>query len=59
MKKPIEGDNWFFVDESGDVTFFNRKGHYIVGTPNCSPILILGFVELQNPKSIRQAILEL
>jgi hypothetical protein len=23
VKEPLEGSNWFFVDESGDPTFYN------------------------------------
>lgn len=59
MKKPIEGDTWFFVDESGDPTYYDRKGNLIVGQAGCSPILMLGFIETQNPTSMRQAILDL
>ena len=32
MKTPQEGTNWFFVDESGDPTFYDRRGNLIVGT---------------------------
>ena len=31
MKTPIDGQNWFFVDESGDPTFYDGKGNLIVG----------------------------
>ena len=44
MKKPQSGSTWFFVDESGDPTFYDRKGNLIVGQPGCSPILILGLI---------------
>ena len=56
MKEPIEGTNWFFVDESGDATFYDPRGHVIVGQPGCSSILILGFIETIEPISIRQAV---
>lgn len=59
MKKPQKGQNWFFVDESGDPTFYDRHGNLIVGQPSCSPILILGFVEIPEPGSIRQSLLKL
>jgi hypothetical protein len=59
VKKPRPGTTWFFVDESGDPTFYDRKGNYIVGQPGCSPILILGFVETQDPEPMRRAILAL
>ncbi len=56
MKEPFEGSNWFFVDESGDPTFYDRNGNLIVGQEGCSPILILGFIETTNPIPIRQAL---
>lgn len=59
MKEAQPGTTWFFVDESGDPTFYDRKGNLIVGQPGCSPILVLGFIETQDPQSIRQAILKL
>ena len=49
----------YFVDESGDATFFNRRGEVIVGRPGCSPILLLGFVEMRNPRQARVALGEL
>jgi hypothetical protein len=59
MKEPIEGTNWFFVDEAGDATFYDRRGHLIVGQEGCSPILLLGFLETTDPISMRQAIQKL
>lgn len=59
MREAKPGRTFFFVDESGDPTFYDRNGNLIVGQSGCSPILIIGFVETQSPKSLRQAILEL
>jgi len=59
VKKPKPGSTWFFVDESGDPVFYDRAGNLIVGQPGCSPILILGLVELREPESARRAILNL
>jgi hypothetical protein len=59
MKRPRPGDIWFFVDESGDPTFYDRAGNLIVGQEGCSPILILGCIETADPQPIRQAILAL
>lgn len=59
MKQPQSGNTWFFVDEAGDPTFYDRAGNLIVGQPGCSPLLILVFIETQNPKPIRQAVLDL
>ncbi|MGB8643612.1 MAG: DUF3800 domain-containing protein [Anaerolineae bacterium] len=59
MKEPIAGTNWFFVDESGDPTFYDENGTLIVGQPGCSPILILGFIETTDPHAIRRALARL
>ena len=59
MKKPQDGHNWFFVDESGDPVFYNRRGRLIVGEEGCSLILMLGFIETTNPHLLRQSILGL
>jgi hypothetical protein len=52
-------NNYFFVDESGDPTFFNKNGRVISGTNDCSPILIIGFIRTDNPSEIRKAIANL
>lgn len=54
MKRPLNIENYFFVDESGDPTFYDRRGNLIVGQPGCSPILILGFVETADPIRMRR-----
>jgi len=50
---------YFFVDEAGDPTFYNRKSEYIVGTEGCSTILLMGFIKTTNPPALRKAILQL
>lgn len=59
MKQPQDGHNWFFVDESGDPIFYNRKGDLIVGKAGCSPILMLGFIETTDPRTLRHTMLKL
>jgi len=59
MKEPQPGRAFFFVDESGDPVFYDRKGNLVVGQPGCSPILMLGFVQVQSPAPLRRAILAL
>lgn len=56
MKKPLPNSVFFFVDESGDPTFYDRKGNLIVGQEGCSTLLILGMVKITNPNPVRQAI---
>ena len=51
MKKAQTGQHWFFVDESGDPTFYDEAGNLIVGQTGCSPILLLGFVEMSDPQA--------
>lgn len=59
MTTPILETSWFFVDESGDPTFYDRNGNLIVGQGGCSSILILGFIETQAPDVLRSAVLTL
>jgi hypothetical protein len=65
MPQPKPGPCWYFVDESGDPTFYGKgKGRHrppplLLGTEHCSPILILGFVEILEPAPIRASIIEL
>lgn len=59
MKKTQEGESYFFLDESGDPVFYDAKGNLIVGQPGCSPLLIIGFIETQDPVPLRQAVLDL
>lgn len=49
-------NKYFFVDESGDCTFFNKNGECIVGKEGCSPILIIGFIKTENPHEIRSSL---
>ena len=59
MQKTQDSISYFFVDESGDPTFYDRHGNLVVGTEGISKILILGFIHTKDPKSIRQALQKL
>lgn len=59
MQKTQDGVNYFFVDESGDPTFYDRHGNLIVGTEGVSKILLLGFIHTKDPISIRKALHDL
>ncbi len=59
MKQAVEGERWYFVDETGDPVFYDARGNLIVGTEGCSPILALGFIETQNPTAMREALVDL
>jgi len=54
MESTPSSASCFFVDESGDPTFYDAKGHLIVGEKGCSPILILGFISTDQPQIIRR-----
>lgn len=56
MKKKVYESKYYFVDESGDPELFNRKGDVIVGRPGCSRYFILGFLDVENPKILREKI---
>lgn len=57
MKKILDGDRYFFVDESGDPTFYDKHGNYIVGKEHgSSKLLIMGVVELDDPQTMRSLI---
>lgn len=53
MKKTKDEIAYFFVDESGDPTFYNAKGSIVVGNEGCSKILILGFVRARQREVIK------
>jgi hypothetical protein len=59
MKKPIDAEHWYFVDETGDPVFYDERGNLIVGTEGCSLILGIGFIETEHPSDVRHAIAEL
>ncbi len=56
MKSKAQKTNVFFVDESGDPTFYDRYGNLIVGKEGCSKILILGFIKTEEPEKLREAL---
>jgi hypothetical protein len=58
VKKPKPAESSFFVDESGDPIFYDHKGRLIVGKEGCSTVLILGFIETQDPQTLRRAVLD-
>ena len=60
MQENIYNNTYFFVDESGDTTFYNRKGEWIVGKENgASKILLMGFIKTTEPEFLRKKLNEL
>lgn len=55
MKEEIQLEEYFFVDESGDTVFYNKKGKWMVGEENgSSPILLVGMIRTKEPEKIRR-----
>jgi hypothetical protein len=61
MKEPKDGDLYFFIDETGDSTFYSSRGKkLIVGTKGCSDRLMMGFARFDNdPGYVREQIVQL
>jgi hypothetical protein len=59
LKSAKRGATFFFVDESGDPTFYDSHGNLIVGEDGCSPILIIGFITTDEPQLLRRELFRL
>ena len=60
MKEDDCKNNYFFVDESGDTVFYNRKGDWNVGNENgASKILLMGCIKTLQPEYLRKRMNEL
>jgi hypothetical protein len=46
---------YYFVDEAGDGTLFNRRKQVVVGREGCSSHFILGALEVVEPKALHDA----
>jgi len=42
--------NNYYVDEAGDLTLFNRRGHVIVGREGVSKVFMVGVAYLPDPR---------
>ncbi|MHC5718259.1 MAG: DUF3800 domain-containing protein [Nostoc sp.] len=42
----------YFVDEAGDLTFFDKKGRIIVGQPGASKFFIVGVAQISDPEQV-------
>jgi hypothetical protein len=58
MKEKTSEPQYYFVDESGDPSFYDRKGRFIVGKEGCSKILMLGFISTSTPDVLRSKLAE-
>lgn len=53
------GTRFYYVDEAGDATLFDRRGRDLVGTAGCSRYFILGKLDVLNPVSLASDLVEL
>lgn len=51
--------NNYFVDEAGDLTLFNKRGHMIVGKEGVSHVFMVGIAYLPDPKQAGRRLEEL
>ena len=42
----------YFVDEAGDLSFFNKKGRIIVGQPGASKFFMVGVAQIADPEAV-------
>jgi len=47
---------FYFVDEAGDLTLFNKRGKIIVGGQGVSKFFMLGVADIPNPKNVHYAL---
>jgi hypothetical protein len=53
----MEGEsknNYYYVDEAGDLTFFNKKKRIIIGQPGVSKFFMVGVAQIDNPDLLTQ-----
>lgn len=50
----VNTTSYYFVDESGDPTFYDKSGNLIISKEGVSKLLILGFIKTNDPKMIRK-----
>jgi Protein of unknown function (DUF3800) len=48
----------FFIDESGDPSFFGKKKKLLIGNEGFQPLLMLGALEVINKKEIRRQVID-
>jgi hypothetical protein len=48
---------YFFIDESGDPSFYAKGKKCIVGSEGFKPLLLIGLIKIEDKKAIRQAVM--
>ena len=49
-------EKYVFIDESGDPAFYGRHKRLLVGTDGFQPYLIIGMIETENRRALRQSV---
>lgn len=57
-KSPIHEKRYFFIDESGDPTFYGKGKKLLAGQPGFQPLLLIGMIALTDKQEIRRAIVD-
>ena len=55
MKQATSEHRYFYVDETGDPSFYGKGRKLIVGNEGCSRTFIVGFLRTSTPHAIREA----
>ena len=59
MKETEQVKTYYYFDEAGDPQILGRKGVNLVAEGKASKAFMVGYLETKNPKSIREALLNL
>lgn len=54
MPRNLLKTKYYFVDESGSPEIFNKHGQVIAGSGDCSRFFMLGFLDINDPRRIRE-----
>jgi len=58
MKSPVEC-RYYFVDEAGDGTLFDSRGHVLIGEQGVSRYFVLGVLDMPDPEQLQKELDEL
>jgi hypothetical protein len=59
MKRALDEHRYFYVDETGDPSFYGKGRRLIVGEQGCSRTFGVGFLRTTDPNAIREQLEEL
>lgn len=53
-----ESKTYFFIDESGDPSFYSNGGKSMIGNDGFKPVFMIGMIKVEDKKVFRKAILD-